>query len=235
MRKVILRLPAVWPLVLCAALSADFAATAQKTQSAPATDSSAQASPIKPTPAAPVTDSAQEASPIPSGSGRGVSIAPHTEIAVKLRRAIDSGHLKNGDMIAATLGKPVALSPKGSLELGTSAELTVVETQAAGRLYSAGEFSLQLLRVGLVSVYTDTLTYRGKPGHKDLPDSSPAVGTDAGLAAGAELVFHVLPPPSPANGPPRAGSKGPGSVDGVANGGSPPSGASSTKTKQPHP
>jgi len=235
MRKMMLRLPAVWPLAFCAALSADFAAAAQKTQSAPATDSSAQASPIRATPSAPVTDSAQEASPIPSGSGRGVSISPHTEIALKLGRSIDSGHLKNGEMIAATLAKPVTLSPKGSLESGTSAELTVVETQAAGRLYSAGEFSLQLLRVGSVAVYTDTLTYRGKPGHKDLPDSAPAVGTDAGLAAGAELMFHVLPPPSPANGPPRVGSKGPGSVDGVANGGAQPSGASSTKTKQPHP
>ena len=214
-----------WPLAVAAALGTGLAAAAQKTQNEPATDSAAQASPIQPTPHAPVTDSAQQASPIRSSNGSGVSIAPHTEIALKLGRNIDSGHLKNGDTVTATLAKPVALSPKGTLDAGTAAELTVVETLAAGRIYAAGEFSLQLERVGSVPVYTDTLTYRGQPGHKDLPDSAPAVGTDAGLKEGAALVFHVLPPPEPANGPPRASSGGPGSVNGVASGSPPPSGS----------
>jgi len=211
---------------IIAALSGSSTAVAQKPE-APVTDSSAQASPIQPAPRAPVTDSAQQASPIPSGNGHGVTIAPHTEIHLRLGRSIDSGHLKNGDLVGATLTKPVALSPKGSLEAGTAAEVTVVETLPAGRLYAAGEFSLQLQKVGSVAVYTDTLTYRGQAGHKDLPDSAPAVGTDAGLAAGADLDFHVLPPPEPANGPPKASNRGPGSVDGVASGGTPP--ASSTQ------
>jgi len=211
-----------------------WAATAQSTQVVPAADSSAQSSPIRTTPAAPVTDSAQQASPIPPTHGQSVSIAPHTELELKLGRNIDSGRLKNGETVEATLAKPVALSPKGALQSGTRAELTVVETLPAGRLYAAGEFSLQVERVGSVPVYTDTLTYRGKPGHKDLPDSAPAVGTDAGLAAGAELVFHVLPPPVAANGPPKAGSKGPGSVNGVGSGGTPPGGTISTETTQPH-
>lgn len=228
MRKMTFGLPLVWSLMLFAAF-----ATAQKTQSEPATDSAAQASPIRPTPPAPVTDSAAEASPIPSNRGQGLSIAPHTQITLKLGRSIDSGRLKNGETVQATLTKPVALLPKGSLAAGTPAELTVVETLPAGRIYASGEFSLQLQRVGPVSVYTDTLTYRGKPGHKDLPDSAPAVGTDAGLAAGAELDFHVLPPPSPANGPPKA--NGNGSVDGRASGTQPPAGTSSTQTTQPHP
>jgi hypothetical protein len=182
-----------------------FTAAGQKTQNAPVTDSSVQSSPLQPTPRAPVTDSAAQASPIRSNNGAGVSIAPHTEIALRLDRSIDSGHLKNGDTVAATLAKLVALTPKGTLDAGTAAELTVVETLPAGRLYTAGEFSLQLERVGSVPVYTDTLTYRGQAGHKDLPDSAPAVGTDAALAAGAELVFHVLPPPEAANEPPKAG------------------------------
>lgn len=230
------------------------AGIAQKTQNQPVTDSAAQSSPIQAPPPAPVTDSAQQASPIPSSNGPGVSIAPHTAISIKLRRGIDSGHLKNGDTVAATLTKPITLSPKGALQAGAPAEITVVETLPAGRLYAAGEFSLQLEKVGSVSVYTDTLTYRGQAGHKDLPDSAPAVGTDAGLAAGAELVFHVLPPPEPANGPPKASDRAPGSVDGVASGGSPPagsskqssanatkgtgpppSGSSSAATTQPHP
>jgi hypothetical protein len=172
-----------------------------------------------------------------------VSVAPHTAIAVRLARGIDSGHLKNGEMVNATLANSVTLSPQGTLNAGTPAELTVVETLPAGRIYAAGEFSLQLVRVGSVPVYTNTLTYRGQAGHKDLPDSAPQVGTDAGLAAGAELTFHVLPPPAPANGPPNARGRGPGSVDGVAPGGTPPGSskqasspgnASSTETTQPH-
>lgn len=218
MRTMTFRLPVTWPLAVATVLGVGLAATAQKTQNEPATDSAAQSSPIQPTPRAPVTDSAEQASPIRSSHGTGVSIAPHTEITLKLGRSIDSGHLKNGDTVTATLTKPVALFPKGMLDAGTTAELTVVETLPAGRIYASGEFSLQLERVGSVAVYTDTLTYRGRAGHKDLPDSVPAVGTDAALATGAELVFRVLPPPAPANGPPRAGNRGPGSVDGVASG-----------------
>jgi hypothetical protein len=254
MRTRTFRLPGAWPLAVAAVLSVGLVAPAQKTQNEPATDSAAQSSPIQPTPPAPVTDSAQQASPIRSNNnGPGVWIAPHTAIDLKLGRSIDSGHLKNGDTVAATLAKPVALVPKGMLNAGTAAELTVVETLPAGRIYAAGEFSLQVERVGSIPLYTDTLTYRGKPGHKDLPDSAPAVGTDAGLAAGSELVFHVLPPPEPANGPPTASSGGPGSVNGVESGGPPPSGsstrpnknaaktngapseASSTQTAEPHP
>jgi hypothetical protein len=227
MGTVIFRLSTAWAVALATILGV--AEVAQKTQNEPATDSAAQSSPVQATPRAPVTDSAGQASPIPSNNGQSVSIPPHTEVDLKLGRSIDSGHLKNGDMVAATLTRPVALSPKGTLDAGTPAVLTVVETLPAGRIYASGEFSLQLERVGSVPVYTDTLTYRGKPGHKDLPDSAPAVGTDAGLAAGAELIFHVLPPPTATNGPPRAGNKGPGSVDGVA------SGTSSTQTTAPHP
>ena len=228
MRTITIRLPSVWPLAVAAALGAGLAATAQKTQNEPATDSATQSSPIQPTPRAPVTDSAQQASPIQSNNGPGVSVAPHTVIELKLGRSIDSGHLENGDTVAATLAKPVALVPKGMLGAGTAAELTVVETLPAGRIYASGEFSLQVEHVGSVPVYTDTLTYRGQPGRKDLPDSAPAVGTDAGLAAGAQLVFHVLPPPEPANGPPQASSDGPGSVNGVASGGPPPAASTST-------
>ncbi len=254
MRTVTFRLSSAWSVAVAAVLGVGVAATAQKTQAAPPTDSAAQSSPVQPTPRAPVTDSAGQASPIPSNNGHSVSIAPHTEIDLKLARSIDSGHLKNGQTVAATLVKPVPLSPTGTLNAGSTAELTVVETLPAGRIYAAGEFSLQVERVGSVPVYTDTLTYRGQPGHKDLPDSAPAVGTDAGLAAGAQLVFHVLPPPTAANGPPKASNRGPGSVDGVASGalppsgsstkastgaaktnGAPQSGASSTETTQPHP
>ncbi|HEY4009010.1 MAG TPA: hypothetical protein VGM11_02580, partial [Acidobacteriaceae bacterium] len=196
-------------LVLTLALVAPGAA--QTVQNTPPTDTSAQASPLRPPPKAAATDASQLASPAPAIGERGhaVWVAPHTAIDVKLRRSIDSGRLKNGETVPATLEKPIALSPKGMLNAGTLVELTVVETLPAGRIYAAGEFSLQVLRVGSLTVYTNTLTYRGKPGHKDLPDSAPAVGTDAGLAAGTELTFHVLPPPEAVDGPPKGSNGGP--------------------------
>lgn len=208
------------------AASLAFPARAQKTQDTPPTDSAAQSSPIRPGPPTPATDAAQQSSPITMHTGGGAWIAPHTAIDVKLGRSIDSGRLKNGDTVSATLVKPVTLSPKGSLNAGTPVQLTVVETLPAGRIYAAGEFSLQIERIGSLAVYTDTLTYRGKPGHKDLPDSAPQVGTDAGLAAGAQITFHVLPPPAPANAPPKSTSREPGSVNGTASGGPPPPGSS---------
>lgn len=232
MRTMTFRLFLLGLVAIGASVGAVRGAAGQKTQNEPVTDSAAQSSPVQATPRAPVTDSAVQASPIRSSNSSGVSIAPHTEVALRLGRGIDSGHLKNGDTVAATLVKPVALTPNGSLSAGTSAELTVVETLPAGRISSAGEFSLQLEKVGSVPVYTDTLTYRGQIGHKDLPDSPPAVGTDAVLAAGAELIFHVLSAPQAANGPPKASNEGPGSVDGVASGGSKTTAKTAGKAKR---
>src|SRR5215472_6998242 len=120
MRTTTFRLFFVRVLVSAALPAVAMAAVAQKTQNEPATDSAAQSSPIQATPRAPVTDSAAEASPIRSNNAPGVSIAPHTEIALKLGRSIDSGHLKNGDTVTATLEKPVALTPRGSLSAGTA-------------------------------------------------------------------------------------------------------------------
>lgn len=182
----------------------------------PVTDSSAQASPAMPAPAAPVTDAAAQASPAPGLRTGGVSIAPHTAVTVRLPIAIDSGHLTNGQTLRATLAAPIALSPGRALPVGTPVEMTVVETVAAGRISSAGELSLQALQVGSIPVYTDTLTFRGRPGHKDVPDAVPAVGTDARLPAGAELTFHVLPPAAPATGPPRTSGTSSGSERGNA-------------------
>ena len=140
-------------------------------------------------------------------------------LPVTLTQAIDSGRLKNGQHVQATLSAAV-----GRLPAGTPAVLSVIATVPAGVIAAAGEFSLQLVSVGRVAVYTETQTFRGLPGHKDLPDSAPAVGTDAGLAAGAPLTFHVQPPPTAATGAPKAGTETPGSVNGRASGDAPPAG-----------
>ena len=54
--------------------------------------------------------------------------------------------------------------------------------------------------------------------HKDLPDSAPALGNNAGLASGASITFHVLPPPSAAQGAPKASGIAPGSVNAISSG-----------------
>ena len=185
------------------------------------TDSAAQSSPTTPLPkSVPVDDAAAEASPMAESHAHGASFAVHAAIPVKLSEAVDSGHVKNGQTLLATLSAPVKLSSGGLLPAGTQARLTVIATVPAGKLNAVGEMSLQLVSVGKTGVFTDTLTYRGRPGHKDLPDSAPATGTDAGLAQGAMLTFHVQPEPTMASGPPKGTHQG--LVNGVSSGDAPP-------------
>ncbi len=185
------------------------------------TDSAAQSSPTTPPPkAAPADDTATEASPVAESRGHGSGFAVHTALPVKLSEGVDSGHLKNGQTVSATLSAPAKLSSGSTLPVGTPAKLTVIATVPAGKLNAVGEMSLQLVSVGKTGVFTDTLTYRGKPGYKDLPDSAPVTGTDAGLAQGATLTFHVQPQPAMASAPPKGTPEG--LVNGISSGDAPP-------------
>ena len=198
---------------------------AQKTTAGPPTDTTVQSSPVKAPPKEPAVDDSMESSPIPEPHRSGVWIAPHTAISIALDEAIDSGKLKNGQTVPARLAAPVSVQGK-TLPAGTRAEVTVVATVPAGKLNAEGEFSLQLESVGGMHAYTDTQTFRGKPGTRDVADAAPAIGTDAGLASGATLTFHVLPPPVEATAPPPNVPNPPGAVNGVAPGGPPPPGSS---------
>jgi len=200
-------------------------ALAQKTIETPATDSAAQSSPLKPAPKAPVVDDAMQSSPIPEHKPGDVWVSPHTALPIALNEAIDSGKLKNGQTVHAKLTAAVSAHGK-TLPAGTPVDLTVVATVPAGKLDAVGEFSLQLESIGGVHAYTDTLTFRGKPGHRDVADAAPALGTDAGLPHGAPLTFHVLPSPTAATAPPKNTATSPGAVNGVAPGGPPPAGSS---------
>ena len=218
----ICRLPVAGLILMGASLPV---ASAQKVTAGPATDTSVQASPIQAAPRAPVVDASMQASPVSFGSQDGPArLLPKTALAVKLLRPIDSGTLKNGQSVSATLEKPVR-SGDTTIPEGTSVELSVVGTVPAGRMGAAGEFSLQLVRVGKLDVFTEIQTYRGDVGKKDLPDSAAATGTDAGLASGALLTFHVQPPPQPENGPPANVGNPPGSINGTARGSAPPAGS----------
>jgi hypothetical protein len=170
-----------------------------------------QSSPLQPAPKVPAVDAAVQSSPISEPQPSGVWVAPHTAVSIALNEAVDSGKLKNGQRVAARLTAAVSAHGK-TLPAGTAAELTVVATVPAGKLDAVGECSLQLVSVGGVAVYADTLTFRGTPGARLTPDAIPAKGTDATLPHGAQLTFHVLPQPVPATVPPPTVPNPPGSV-----------------------
>jgi len=140
---------------------------AQKTIDTPPTDTSVQSSPLKPAPKAPVVDDSMQSSPIPEPKSSNVFLPPHTAVPIALNEAIDSGKLKNGQTVHAKLTAAVTAHGK-SFSAGTPVELTVVGTVPAGKLNAEGEFSLQVESVGGVHAYTDTQTFRGKPGHRDV-------------------------------------------------------------------
>jgi hypothetical protein len=198
-------------LMLTGLLCTPCIARAQKATAPPPTDSSAQASPIQPAPNVPAVDASAPASPVPEPHVSSVWLPPHTSVPIALKQAIDSGKLKNGQTVPAQLTAPVAAHGK-TLPAGTRAVLTVIATVPAGKLYAAGEISLQLISVGGVPVSTDTQTFRGTPGPRPSPDAFPAKGTDASLPLGAALTFHVLPTPTPATGPPANVPNPPGTV-----------------------
>lgn len=193
----------------CVAMAGALVAGAQTRHSQPVNDSAAQASPTGPTLNTPAIDSSLEASPSDeTHTAKRRGIAPHTALHVVLTDGIDSGSLKNGQPVHGKLQ-----SATGSVgKAGTPVLLTVVGTVPAGKLNAVGEISLQVVRVGGQSVDTEILTFRGQPGHRDLPDSAPMVGTNAGLPAGTALLFHVQPPPSFADAKPGSGRFVPGSV-----------------------
>lgn len=164
------------------------------TSSAPVVDSAADASPATPPPAAPIVDNAAEASPV-TPSPHGMALPANVEISIHVRQAADSAHAKNGEMLRATLASPMR-GPGGKIvPAGTRVGLTVVTVAPAGKLQSRGEISLQVVSIAGVPVFSETITLHGQPGHKDLPDSAPAKGTEAVVAANTTLHFKIPPPP----------------------------------------
>jgi hypothetical protein len=160
-------------------------------------DSSVQASPIKAPAPAPAIDSSVQASPVTVGPNTvpPPHIAAGTAIRLRLERAANSAQMKNGDTLPAVLTAPVQVRGGKSLLAGTKVAVSVEETIPAGKIQSAGEFTLQVVKVGTVTVVTEPQEFEGRPGHKDLPDSAPDKGTEATLPAGATLTFHVQATP----------------------------------------
>jgi hypothetical protein len=180
-------------------------ATPPGTTSAPVVDSST-AGPMTPPPPVPAVDAAAESSPT-TGTPHGAYLPAHQEIPVRLQKAIDSAHLHNDELLAAMLTAPVRTSDGHTLPAGTRVGITVVAVAPVGKISSHGEITLQVTRVGSVGVISDALTFRGQSGAKELPDSAPGKGTEASVAAGTTLRFHVptiagAPPPAKPIAPP---------------------------------
>jgi len=163
------------------------------TTSAPVIDSSATG-PITPPANPPATDVAKEASPV-THAAHGVSLPANAEVAVRLLKAIDSAHVRNGDMVEATLAAPMHTSDGRTLPAGTRVGVTVLAVAAAGKISSRGEITLQVIHVGPAATLTDAQTFHGQHGPRELPDSAPGKGTEASIATNTTLRFHVAPVP----------------------------------------
>ena len=107
-----------------------------------------------------------------------------TPIRILLHKTADSGHVRNGDTLNATLAEPIAGLPKG-----TPVQLTVVQATQAGFMTSAGELSVQVTRIGNYSVLSEIVTALGKEGKREVADAAAATGTEAEFAAGQPFTF----------------------------------------------
>jgi len=184
---------AFFMLFVSVAAKAQTPANPPGTTSAPVVDSSTTG-PTTPPANPPTTDAAVEASPSAS-AGHRISLPPNAAVAVRLQKAIDSANVRNGDMLDAILASPVRTSDGHTLPAGTRVGVTVLAVAAAGKISSRGEVTLQVIHVGPAATLTDALTFHGQPGHKDLPDSAPAKGTEASVSTNTTLHFHVAPIP----------------------------------------
>ena len=136
-------------------------------------------------------DASAEASPTtPAKAALALRIG--MEISVKMTEAVDSGAFHNGDTVHAVLAGPVKTSNGIVLREGTRVEGTVVSSARAGLIASGGVLSLQVTHVGGLAVVTDIVDFNGAEGHKDVADSAPAKGSEAGVTAGQVLQFKVL-------------------------------------------
>ncbi len=118
----------------------------------------------------------EDGAPLPGVSllHNALGIPPGTPMQVKLRQTIDSGRVKNGQMVEGTLAAPL-----GRVPAGAPVQLTVVAVAKAGEISSRGELSLQVVSVNGEQALSEVITAEGKEGTKILPDDAPARGTEA--------------------------------------------------------
>jgi hypothetical protein len=97
-----------------------------------------------------------------------------TAIHVRLTKAVDSGHAKNGDMLDGVLAAALGPAPAGS-----PVKLTVVAAAAAGTMTSAGELSVQVVSINGQDILSNVITAEGEAGKTEFADDNPSRGTEA--------------------------------------------------------
>jgi|GEM_PF-6949846 len=113
-----------------------------------------------------------------------LGIKAGTPIQVRLEQAVDSAHAANGQRLHGKLIKAVGNAPAGS-----PVELTVVAVAAAGQMTSAGELSLQIVRINGQDELSEVITAQGKQGPRLTADAAPAKGTEASISPQQTLIF----------------------------------------------
>lgn len=113
-----------------------------------------------------------------------LGIAAGTPIEVHLDQTVDSAHAANGQRLHGKLVKAIGNAPAGS-----PVELTVVAVAAAGQMSSAGELSLQIVRVNGQDELSEVITAQGKQGARLTADAAPAKGTEASISPQQTLIF----------------------------------------------
>ena len=113
-----------------------------------------------------------------------LGIATGMPIEVRLDAGIDSAHAVNGQRLRGKLVKAAGNAPEGS-----PVELTVVAVAAAGRMSSAGELSLQIVRMNGRDELSQVITEQGERGARLTADAAPAKGTEASISPQQTLIF----------------------------------------------
>lgn len=113
-----------------------------------------------------------------------LGIASGAPIGVRLNAEIDSASAVNGQQLQGKLVKAAGTAPAGS-----PVELTVVAVAAAGRMFSAGELSLQIVRINGKDELSQVITMEGKQGARLTADAAPAQGTEASISPEQTLIF----------------------------------------------
>jgi hypothetical protein len=122
--------------------------------------------------------------PIVTIRNNDLGIAAGTPIEVHLDQTVDSAHAVNGQTLRGKLVKAAGDAPAGS-----PVELTVVAVAAAGQMSSAGELSLQIVRIHGQDALSQVITAQGQQGPRLTADAAPARGTEASISANQTLIF----------------------------------------------
>jgi hypothetical protein len=124
-----------------------------------------------------------------ASAGWAQSMAPGTEIKVRLVDQLDSGETQTGQRFSATVAEPVRSADRTVLARGAKVNGQVVDVVSSGRLKRPASITLQLTNFGGKSLHTETVQIDGKShATRDvaLIGGGAAVGAILGAIAGGE-------------------------------------------------